>query len=159
MPAKKKTVKKKTKSSKSIGLWDHLKAIKEIQDPNYFQKLNDDDKKTWDSWMILRALSYTEDYLLVANELNRFYNLSPEHLYLVLIDCLPKQRTFDKFLKGANENKYEKWLVSLLCDHFELSKLEIIQYLNLFYCCEQGKQDLLELCRKYGIAEKELKTL
>jgi hypothetical protein len=162
MPVKKatkKTAKKKATGPKKKSLWDHLNAVKFDQKKDYFDTLNDLDRSTWNSWMILRALSYTEDYLLIANELNKFYNLKPEQLYRILIDVLPKQKTFDKFINGKNEGKYNKTALSILKSYFEISSREALYYMDMFYSCEVGLTDLSELLRKHGKSEKEIEEM
>lgn len=163
--ATKKTAKKKAKSNKPKckGLFDHFNAVTSVQDPNYFDKLTDDDKKTWSSYMIMRMLSYEEAYLEAINELqkysgkHRYEGLSPEMLYKLLIGFLPKQRIFNKFLKGKNEDKYPKVLVDLITNHFEISRLEAISYIDIYNLSADGKDDMMEICKMYGHTEKEIK--
>ncbi len=36
------------------SLFDHIKAVTQFQDPNYWDKLEDGDKKTWSNYMVHR---------------------------------------------------------------------------------------------------------
>jgi len=50
-----------TKSEKALGLFDHVKAIRAVQDPNYYDNLSEADRKSFNHFMILRALSMDEN--------------------------------------------------------------------------------------------------
>jgi hypothetical protein len=157
--AKKKTAKKASKGPKKFGVFDHVNAIKTIQDPNHFDKLSDEEAKTWSTWMIHRALSMNEDYLPVINEIQVFWELKPEHMYKVLIEIIPKRKTFDKFINGKKENKFEEWLVDLVKKDLVVSTKEANDYLNIFMLTDQGKEALRSLCLRYSVDEKEIKKL
>ena len=45
------------------GLFDHIKAITQYQDPKYFDKLDDEDLKSWSNYMIHRFLSMNPDWI------------------------------------------------------------------------------------------------
>ena len=44
-------------------LFDHINAITTIQDPKYFDKLTDEDLKTWSNFMINRFLSMKPEWV------------------------------------------------------------------------------------------------
>jgi len=162
MAAKKTPKKKASKKSagpKRLGLFDHLNAVKSIQNPKYFDTISDDDKKTWSTWMILKALSYNIDYLPVANWAQRMISLPPEYMYKVLIDLIPRQRTFDTFIKSKNEGKHDAVVIDLIAKFFVISTSESIGYLNIFASCDAGKLDLANILKKHGYTEKEIKKL
>ena len=50
-------------------LFDHIKAITQFQDPNYFDKLEEDDLKTWSNYMIHRFLSMNSNWIEVLSDL------------------------------------------------------------------------------------------
>ena len=67
-------------------LFDHIKAITQSQDPNYFDKLEESDLKTWSNYMIHRFLSMNSDWVEILSELQPYTEqLQPKQLYLVLI--------------------------------------------------------------------------
>ena len=55
------------------------------------------------------------------------------------------------------EEKYEKWLVDLVAKHFQVSTVEAIQYIEIYYL--HDKSGLRKLCEKYGIDSKTLKKV
>jgi hypothetical protein len=40
-----------------VGLFDHVKHVRSIQNPNYYKNLSELDRKTFNPFMILKALS------------------------------------------------------------------------------------------------------
>ena len=56
------------KEKTRLGLFDHISAITEHQKPDYFDKLTDDDKKTWSNFLILRYLSMQPTWVDVVSE-------------------------------------------------------------------------------------------
>ena len=46
---------------KKKSLFDHVKHIRQVQDPNYYKELSSEDKKSFNHFMILRALSMDAD--------------------------------------------------------------------------------------------------
>ena len=69
------TVKKKS-------LFDHIKQITDVQSPNYWDDISDDDKKSWSNYMVNRFLSMKMDWVELVNEVQR-YPLQPKDLYKV----------------------------------------------------------------------------
>lgn len=158
MVAKKKSVKGNS-VKKSVGLFDHIKHVNQVQNPNYFETLEKSDRSTWNNWMVLRALSYNPDYLEIVNELQKYLSLKPEIMYKLLIDIFPKNFGFYPFIKGRNENKFNDDLVSLIAKHFETSTSEAIDHLIIFMSTEDNKQELIKIIKLYGYEEKEIKKL
>ena len=65
------------------GLFDHIKAIRQYQDPKYFDKLDDEDLKSWSNYMIHRFLSMNPDWIDLIAELQPYTQaLPPKALYL-----------------------------------------------------------------------------
>ena len=67
-------------SVKKKSLFDHIKQITSIQNPNYWNDISEDDKKTWSNYMVHRFLSMNMDWIELVNELQK-YNLKPKELY------------------------------------------------------------------------------
>ena len=57
-----------SETQKAKTLFDHLNNITAIQNPDYYDKLSDEDRKTWSNFMIHRFLSMNYDYVeLIAD--------------------------------------------------------------------------------------------
>ena len=87
----------------SKSLFDHIKAVTSEQNPNYWETLDEGDKKTWSNYMIHRFLSMNPDWIQVLSEIQPYTQvLEPKQLYLALIGLLPKGKYYLKYTKGKN---------------------------------------------------------
>ena len=141
-------------------LFDHIKAVTNEQDPKYWDKLDESDKKTWSNYMVLRFLSMKYEWVeTIAAVQPYLQEVPPKAMYLALIDLLPKGRHFMKYMKPKGADKYESWLVELVAKHYEVSKLEAEDYLKILYATRTGKERILELAEDYGTDPKVVKKL
>ena len=143
---------------KTKSLFDHITHITQKQTKNYWDDLNDADRKTWSNYMIHRFLSMKMDYVEVVNELQR-YNLKPKELYKLYTNILPKKKEWLRYVKGKKTMKYQKWLLELVAKYYESSINEAHDYLEIYYSTEQGKAELKSILQKFGIEPKEIKKL
>jgi len=149
MAATDKTVAKKAKS-----IFDHLSGIKEKK--TSWESLTDMDKKSFSPFIINRWLSMNLDLLPIINILQKYTIglLSPKEVYKLYLDFLPKKKTFDKYVKGKKEGKYNKELLQYLSKWYGVSYREVQNYLEIL-----PKQEVLDILKKYGLTEKEAKNL
>jgi hypothetical protein len=142
------------------SLFDHIKAVTQFQDSKYWDKLEDDDKKTWSNYMVHRFLSMNPDWIEVLSEIQPYTQvLEPKQLYLALIGILPKGRYYLKYTKGKKSEKYESWLVDLLINEFMCSTKEAEDYCEILYSTKEGKENIKYICEKYGIDKKQITKL
>jgi len=142
------------------SLFDHIKEITSVQNPTYWDTLEDGDKKSWSNYMIHRFLSMNPDWITVLSEIQPYTQvLEPKQLYLALIGLLPKGKYYLKYTKGKNDTKYEGWLVELIIREFTCSKKEALEYLEIFYATREGRENVKYICEKYGIEKKEITKL
>lgn len=139
-------------------LFDHIKWITEKQTKDYWDTLNDTERKRWSNYMINRFLSMKMDWISFVNEVQQ-YNLKPKDLYRLYIDILPKGRQWLKYIKRSKKMNYPKWLLEIMTRDFKISILEAKQHLDILYMTEQGKQEIRELAMKYGTEEKLLRSI
>jgi hypothetical protein len=156
MPPRKKitTAQNEPTLSKVKGLFDHVDAIYTNQKSDYFTSLSDADKKSYNNYMVNKFLSMNPHQLPFVNELQK-YTVSPELHYAFFSRVIPRGKQFNKYIKGKKENSYETWLVDLVREHYCISTVEAIDYLDIFY--KHDKRELRKLCQMYGKTEKELK--
>jgi hypothetical protein len=142
------------------GLFDHIKQITNVQDPNYWDKLEPEDKKTFSNYMVLRFLSMKYEWIeTIAAVQPYLQEAPPKAMYLALIDLLPKGRHFMKYMKPKGADKYEGWLVELVAKHYETSKLQAEDYLKILYSTRTGKEKIKQLSEDYGTDPKIIKKL
>lgn len=150
---------KKTESSKGKELFDFIGGITENQKAEFFDTLTDAEKKKYKTsrYMIHRFLSMNSNYLPVVNEIQKYTNVPDRCHYLFFTNILPRGRQYNKYIKGAKEDKYESWLVTLVAKHFQVSTKEAIEYIEIYYL--HNKDELRTLCERYGIDNKTLKKV
>jgi hypothetical protein len=146
--------------AKPKTLFDHIKAVTQFQDPKYWDKLEESDKKTWSNYMIHRFLSMNPDWIEVLSEIQPYTQvLEPKQLYLSLIGIIPKGRYFLKYTKGKKDNKYESFLIDILVQDFQCSTKEAEDYCEILYSTREGRENIKYICEKYGIEKKQITKL
>ena len=101
---------------KKKSLFDHIKEITSVQNPNYWDEISEEDKKTWSNYMTHRFLSMKTDWIEVVNEFQK-YNLKPKELYKLYINVLPKGRHWLKYIKGKDNMSYPSCLINVVVNH------------------------------------------
>ena len=142
------------------SLFDHIKAVTSEQNPNYWETLDDGDKKSWSNYMVHRFLSMNPDWIEVLSEIQPYtQTLEPKQLYLALIGIIPKGKYFLKYTKGKGENKYETWLIDLIKQDFMCSSKQSEEYLDILHSTREGRENIKYICEQYGIESKQITKL
>ena len=141
---------------KTKSLFDHITHI--TQTKNYFEDINDADRKTWSNYMVNRFLSMNSNWTDLVNEIQK-YKLKPKDLYRLYIEILPKSKQWLRYTKGKKTMKYQRWLLEIVAKYYESSLNEAHDYLEIYYSTEQGKAELKSILQKYGVEPKEIKKL
>jgi len=68
---------------------------------------DDIDEKNYNSFVINRSLSYFNDTVLFANEMNRYHQLDNRLQYQFLINIIRKRKRFSKWFKPESVNDIE----------------------------------------------------
>ena len=154
----KQTIKKrKSQTLKKKNLFQHLSQVTTQQNPDYWNTLSEEDKKTWSNYMIHRFLSMKMEWVDVVNEIQK-YNLRPKDLYRLYSNIFPKRKQWLKYVKGKKDMKHPKWVLKKIAEYYEVSIVESQEYAELFYSTEKGKMDLKVLLEKYGVDPKLIKN-
>ena len=141
---------------KKKSLFDHINQITSVQNPNYWDEISDEDKKSWSNYMVNRFLSMNSDWMELVTELQK-YNLQPKELYKLYINILPKGKRWLKYIKGRNDMDYPEGLINVVRNSDKCSRKEAIQAVDMLMLTEGGMMELGELGRKWGIEEKKIK--
>ena len=145
------TVKKKS-------LFDHIKQITDVQNPNYWDEISDDDKKSWSNYMVNRFLSMKMDWVEFVNEVQK-YPLEPEQVYKIYTDILPKKRQWLKYIKGDKKMKYRKWVYEIVAKHLQCSMREASEAVDMYELSHGGQAELVDILIKYGKTEDECRKI
>jgi len=141
-------------------LFDHLNAITSEQNPNYFDKLSEEDLKSWSNFMVNLYLSLKPEWVeLIGTLLPLSQTLSPKEMYKLYINVIPKGKYFLKYVKGKSEDKYEQFIVDLLKKEYDCSENQAIEYLEVLYSSREGREYLKYVSEKYGIDKKQITKL
>ena len=152
----KQTIKKrKSQTLKKKNLFQHLSQVTTRQNPDYWNTLSEEDKKTWSNYMIHRFLSMKMEWVEVVNELQK-YKLQPKDLYILYINVLPKGKQFLKYTKRKNQMDYPNWLINIVANHEECSKREACDMVDIYMLTEGGMLELGQLAQKWGIEPKKI---
>ena len=65
------------KTIKKKSLFDHVRQVTSVQNPNYWDEISEEDKKAWSNYMVNRFLSMQPAWIDLVNELQK-YNLEPK---------------------------------------------------------------------------------
>jgi hypothetical protein len=126
-----------------------------------------DKKKSWDKWsetdqkrfapfIVNRWLSMRMELTDLVNELQTYTigQLRPQETYKLYHELLPSNKSFAKYIKGKNEDKYEKGLVEQVAEHYSVSKSEATDYVELM-----DKVQCERILTMYGYSDGDKKKL
>jgi len=146
----------KKSSVKKKSLFDHINQITAVQNPNYWEEISVEDKKSFSNYMVNRFLSMKPEWIELVNELQK-YNLKPKELYKLYTNVLPKGKQWLKYTKGKSDMKYPEWLINIMRNSDESSRREAIDAIDMLMLTEGGMMELGETARKWGIEERKIK--
>ena len=69
-----------SETQKAKTFFDHLNNITAIQNPDYYDKLSDEDRKSWSNFMIHRFLSMNYDYIELIAEIQPLTQIGRAHV-------------------------------------------------------------------------------
>lgn len=145
------------------SLFDHLKEITHNKTPKYVDTLDEGERKKWTNYLLIRYLSMNPDWVYVISELQPLIQqLSPSQFYDVMVDIIPKGKVYLKYLKAKKKSgleNVEDWVIDLVAKHYEVSKKEAEDYLEILYKTEDGHRKIKEIAESYGTEPKLVKKL
>ena len=155
----KQTIKKrKSQTLKKKNLFQHLSQVTTRQNPDYWNTLSEEDKKTWSNYMIHRFLSMKMEWVEVVNEFQK-YKLQPKDLYKLYTNVLPKGKQWLKYIKRRNQMEHPNWLINIVANQEKFSKREAYDMIEMLYLTEGGMLELGEICTKWGVEPKKIEEL
>ena len=122
----------------------------------HWNEFTEDEQKKFSPFIINRWLSMDKDFLEIVNFFQKYSigTLEPREVYKWYCDMLPKGKRFNKYIKGKKDKKYNTELIDIMVQHFECSKSQVKDYLDLI-----AKDELIDILEKYGMNEKIIKRL
>ena len=114
------------------------------------------DQKRFAPFIVNRWLSMRQEFTELVNVLQTYTIglLRPSETYRLYHDFLPASKGFAKYIKGKKEDTYTKELVAQVAEHYQVSKHEAVEYIDLMdlHSCDA-------LISKYVYTDKEKQTI
>ena len=122
----------------------------------HWNDFTEDEQKKFSPFIINRWLSMDKDFIEIVNVFQKYAigTLEPREVYKWYCDVLPRGKRFNKYIKSKIGKKYDKELVEIISKHFECSKLQTKQHLELI-----DKEELKSILEMYGKDKKTIKRL
>ena len=112
--------------------FDHIKNLHTKK--RTWNDFNDEEKKSFNVFIINKALSMNPSYLGIVNMIQNFTGLnqilSQKEVFNIYFNLLPSKFRFYKWIKGE-KNKKEKEKAEYLAIHFKVSTREAYDYLKI----------------------------
>jgi len=150
--------KAKSEKIKSLGLFDHVRHIRSIQDPNYYNNLSDLDRQSFSHFRILQALSMDPQQLENVTIMFRFFDVIPSpQFYKLIISLVPKDPTYYPWI--GHKNKYNVELIELVARRFQVSTQHAEEYIGILSSTTEGMESLVYICQGFGKSDNEIEQL
>ena len=122
----------------------------------HWDEFTEDEQKKFSPFIINRFLSMDKEFIEIVNAFQKYAigTLEPREVYKWYCDILPRGKRYNKYIKGKKDKKYNTELIDIMVTHFECSKSQVKDYLDLI-----AKNELIEILEKYGMNEKTIKRL
>ena len=88
--------------------------------------MNDLNESEYESFLVNRALSYHQDCLLYANEMNRRFELSVRLQYHYLLNTIRKRKRYAKWIKPEKIDD-----LNIVMEYYQVSRAKAEEYLNI----------------------------
>lgn len=145
--------------SKKKSLFDHVKQIRQVQDPDYYNDLSAEDKKSFNHFMILRALSMDEAIVEDMAALYQYFDKIPSpQFYQLLIALVPKSNRFYPWVK-SKKMKHKKELLGYVAKRFQVSTFQANEYVNILLRTEDGQAELVNIVKSFGLDDKQIEEI
>ena len=137
-----------------MTIFDWINQI--LVSKKHWNEFTEDNQKKFSPFIINRWLSMDEEFIEIVNYFQKYAieTLEPREVYKWYCDILPRGKRFNKYIKGKKDKKYDKELIEIISNHFECSKLQTQEHLELI-----DKEELKSILEMYGLDKKKVKRL
>ena len=88
--------------------------------------MNDLNESEYESFLVNRALSYHQDCLLYANEMNKRFEISARLQYHYLLNTIRKRKRLAKWIKPGKIDD-----LNIVMEYYQISRAKAEEYLNI----------------------------
>ena len=149
-----------TNLKKQKNLFDHLTAIRTTKDPNYYNSLTDGEKKGFNHWILLHALSMDTNLIELASFLWRdgYYDAIPSNrFYQLLLEIIPKTNQKLNWIKKSK--KPNNQLIKYVSEWYSISTREAKEYVDIYSFDDKGILELASILEGIGLSAKEVENV
>jgi len=131
--------------------FDFLKLVhdKKIK----WENLTEDEQKTYNKFIINRALGFNNNILDVVNRIQQ-YDVTPKESFKYYQSMTGDKFRFNKWIKGQKSKSYNPSLLAIISTYFECSCKQAEGYLNVL-----DKKGIKVLLKSIGLQDNEIKQL
>ena len=115
-------------SSRKMTPFDFLRLVhdKKIK----WEDLNEDEQKTYNKFIINRALGFNNNMLDIVNRLQG-YDVTPKESFKYYQSMTGDKFRFNKWIKGSKDKSFNSELLLKIASYLECSKKQASEYLNI----------------------------
>ena len=110
--------------------FEHIKNLHTKQ--KTWEDLNDEEKKSFNVYIINKGLSFNPEYIDIVNYVQKFSSgtLTPKGVFNIYFNLLPDIFKYHKWIKGKKIKK-DKEKIKHLATHFKCSTREATDYMGI----------------------------
>ena len=94
----------------------------------------------------------------VATLFKNFDKIPSPQFYQLLIGLIPQDKRYYPWVKSSKK-PFSKKLLELISTYYEISQKEAEEYVILLSSTEKGNKELEDLCRAFGLNDKEVESV
>ena len=143
-----------TEEKKGATIFDFIDGL--THKKKEWSNWSDIDQKKFAPFIVNRWLSMRMELVELVNEFQTYTIglLRPQETYRLYHEFLPATKGYAKYIKGKSEDKYEKGLIEQMAEHYQVSKSEATDYIDLM-----DKTQCERILTMYGYSEGDKKKL
>lgn len=139
---------------KSATIFDFIDGV--THKKKEWNKWSETDQKLFSPFIVNRWLSMRMELIDLVNTLQKYTigTLTPKFTYRLYYELMPSSKGFAKYVKGSKEDKFNIKLIEQVAEHYQISKSEATEYIELM-----DQSSCAKLLSLYSYTEAEIKTL
>ena len=156
--ARTKKIQDKSEKPKSKTLFDHVNQIRNVKNPNYFDELSNEDKKSFNHFMICRFLSMDVSCIYEIAYLSKIFDKMDSNSFYKVACALTSPVKYTPYVKSKYK-KLNKTLIQHVSNKYVVSKSDASDYCEILMKDDGGINHLYEICQGYGMTDKEIESI
>lgn len=121
-----------------------------------WENLTEEDRKSWNTYIINKALSFDSNYLDIVNKIQPHTGgqLDPSAIFKYYQYVLPNRYKYNKWIKTNKVREFNIDLLVAMSDHYECSISQIEEYLGFL-----DKKEIKTTLVTLGYQDDQIKKL